>query len=111
MPSKDKLAVQGILESIRKIKQYTKSIKTAEELRKDELVIDACLINLVNIGEMVNRLSDEFIEAHSSIDWHKIRGLRNIIAHDYFGIDPEEIWSVIKIHIPKLSKYLKPLRF
>lgn len=111
MQSKDKLALQGIIESAEKIQHYTKGIISAEELRKKELITDACLINLVNIGEMVNRLSEEFIAKHNSIEWHKIRGLRNIIAHDYFGIDSEEIWSVIKIHVPKLKKFIKSRKF
>jgi len=109
MLSKDKLALQGILESIVKIALYTKSVSTVEDLRNNELVFDACLINLVNIGEMVNRLSDEFIEEHSAIEWHKIKALRNIIAHDYFGIDYDEIWSVINLHLPLLKQFIDKL--
>lgn len=106
MQSKDKLALQGILESVNKITAYTKDIKTSDTFRQNDLIFDACLINLVNIGEMVNRLSDNFIEEHNSIEWHKIKGLRNIIAHDYFGIDYDEIWSVINNHLPRLKQFI-----
>ncbi len=59
---------------------------------------------------MVTRLSDEFTEKHHQIEWLKIKGLRNIIAHDYFGIDIEEIWSVINIYLPELKKFIKALK-
>jgi uncharacterized protein with HEPN domain len=109
MLSKDTLALLGIIDSIVKITLYTKDIFTVEDLRRNELVFDACLINLVNIGEMVSRLSDEFTEAHSAIEWHKIKALRNIIAHDYFGIDYDEIWAVINIHLPSLKQFVDNL--
>ncbi|NIR50091.1 DUF86 domain-containing protein [candidate division KSB1 bacterium] len=51
---------------------------------------------------MVSRLSDKFIEENNQVDWLKIRGFRNIVAHDYFGIDAEEVWQIIKTDLPKL---------
>jgi uncharacterized protein with HEPN domain len=50
------------------------------------------LTNFVIIGEMVIRLSEDFKNQYPEIEWHKIKGLRNIAAHDYFGIDAEEVW-------------------
>jgi uncharacterized protein with HEPN domain len=41
------------------------------------------------------------------IEWHKIRGFRNLIAHDYFGIDVEEVWDIIKNKIPELKEFVK----
>ena len=54
------------------------------------------------IGEMVDKISDEFKKSHSNIEWIKIKGFRNIVAHDYFGIDAEEVWQIIKNKIPSL---------
>ena len=45
----------------------------------------------------------DFKERNSEIDWRKIYAFRNILAHDYFGILPEEVWQIIKIHLPKLK--------
>jgi uncharacterized protein with HEPN domain len=45
------------------------------------------------IGEMVDKLSEEIKRKHPEIEWIKIKGFRNIVAHDYFGIDAEEVWS------------------
>ena len=61
------------------------------------------MMNIIIIGEMVTRLSEEFTQKFDHIEWHKIKGLRNIIAHDYFGVDAEEVWDIIKKHLPKLQ--------
>jgi uncharacterized protein with HEPN domain len=58
---------------------------------------------------MVARLSDEFTMENSHIDWHKIKGFRNILAHDYFGIDAEEVWDIIKMHLPKLKSDIEKI--
>ncbi len=105
----DRLSLLGILDSINKIEAYTAHIDNFECFSEDTKTMDACLMHLVNIGEMAARLSDEILNVDISIDWHKIRGLRNIIAHDYFGIDYREIWSVVSIHIPLLKKAILEL--
>ncbi len=58
-------------------------------------------MNFIVIGEAVSRLADTFIEKYVLIDWPKIKGLRNVIAHDYFGIDAEEIWQIVKTDVPQ----------
>lgn len=54
------------------------------------------MMNFVVIGEMVDKISDEFKKSLSNIEWIKIKGFRNIVAHDYFGIDAEEVLQIIK---------------
>jgi len=60
-------------------------------------------MNFVIVGEMVSKLSDEFKNTHTNIDWYRIKDLRNLVAHDYFGIDAEEVWQIIKSDLPKLE--------
>ena len=60
------------------------------------------MMNFVIIGEMVEKLSADFKTNQDSIDWVKIKDFRNIVAHDYFGIDAEEVWQIIKNEIPDL---------
>lgn len=60
-------------------------------------------MNFVVIGEMVNKLSERFRKDYSSINWSKVKDFRNIIAHNYFGIDAEEVWQIIKNDLPKLK--------
>jgi uncharacterized protein with HEPN domain len=90
------LLLEDILESAEKILTYTQSL-TYEEFTADSKTIDAVVRNFEIIGEVANRLPDEFKDASEQVDWHKIRGLRNRIVHNYFGIDYSIIWSVKKI--------------
>lgn len=59
-------------------------------------------MNFVNIGECVSRISDESKSNFKHIQWKEIIGFRNIIAHDYFGIDAEEIWQIINQDVKSL---------
>jgi uncharacterized protein with HEPN domain len=106
MHDRDRMNCEECLESVKKIIRYSRDFLSADELFANEIVYDAILLNFINIGESVIRLSSEFLETNTAIDWHKIRGLRNVIAHDYFGVDAEEIWQIIKHDIPHLQNEL-----
>jgi uncharacterized protein with HEPN domain len=58
-------------------------------------------------GEIVLKLSDAFKKKYSGIDWTMIYDFRNNIAHDYFGVDEEEVFQIIQNHIPKLKSDLE----
>ncbi len=103
MSEKDKLNILSILEAIDKIFAYTKAYNDADEFYHHQRDFDATMMNFIIIGEMVLRLSEELVEKYNHIDWHKIRGFRNIVAHNYFGIDAEEVWEIIQNHLPKLK--------
>jgi len=97
---KDQYCLESILEAIDRITEYTSGIKTADDFDKDYRNFDATMMNFVVIGEMIDKISDEFKKKHPEIEWVKIKGFRNIVAHDYFGIDAEEVWQIIKTKIP-----------
>jgi len=64
-------------------------------------------MNFIVIGEMAGKLSSEFVaETNDIIDWLKVKGFRNIIAHNYFGIDAEEVWQIIQHNIKDLKEKL-----
>jgi uncharacterized protein with HEPN domain len=67
------------------------------------------MMNFVIIGEVVDKLYEEFKREHPDIEWIKIKGFRNIVAHDYLGIDAEEVWQIIKNKIPSLKSDIKLL--
>ena len=96
-----------MLEAINKIFEISKKYKTEEEFSKDYISFDATMMNFIVVGEMANKLSESFKEKHNTIEWRKISDLRNIIAHDYFGIDDKEVWQIIKKKIPQLKNYLE----
>lgn len=71
---------------------------------------DACLMNFIVIGEMVEKLSDNLKDiSNSQINWFRIKGFRNILAHNYFGVDAEEVWQIIHNNLPELEAELSKL--
>jgi len=97
-----------MLESIQKIQDYSAKFKNADELYEDSKSFDATMMNFVVIGEMVEKLSSDFIaETENDIDWFKVKGFRNIIAHNYFGIDAEEVWQIIQGSLIVLKESLE----
>ena len=75
-----------MLESCNKILQYTDNMDF-EAFCNDSKTLDAVIRNFEIIGEAANRLPEDFKDNHNNIDWHRIRGFRNRIVHDYMGID------------------------
>ncbi len=104
MFDKDTGNLFAILDSCSKILKFTKEVSNADDFFSDEKTFDAVLMNFVIIGEAVSRLSDELKNSYPQISWTKIKGFRNIVAHDYFGVDAEEVWQIIKMEIPMLEK-------
>lgn len=104
MSEKDKGNFIAILDAIQAIETFIKGIGTPEEYFENRLVFDATLMNFVLIGEMVERLSDSCKSAHPEVGWKDIKDFRNLVAHDYLGIDAEEVWQIIHTHIPLLKK-------
>lgn len=112
MPSlyeKDRVNLEGILSSIHKIENYIVGITNHERFYEDEKTFDSVLMNFVVIGESVAKLSNAFKEGYPEISWSKIKAFRNFVAHNYFGIDSEEIWQIIHSHLPLLKDIKKIL--
>jgi uncharacterized protein with HEPN domain len=105
----DIIFVKQLLQTIDRILEYTVSLKNPKDFGEDYKTFDATLMNFVALGENVNRLSDEFKESNNQIEWRKINSFRNIIAHDYFGVDEEEVFQIVKNHLPKLRIDLQNL--
>lgn len=68
------------------------------------------MMNFIVIGEMVERISEKLKDANPQIVWNRIKGFRNLVAHDYFGIDAEEVWQIIKNDLPKLKQQISKIR-
>jgi len=109
MLTKDHLCLESILEATERIIEYTSGFDSADNFNNDYRNFDATMMNFVVIGEMVDKLSTDFKSDHANIEWIKIKGFRNIVAHDYFGIDAEEVWQIIKNKIPDLKSEIQKL--
>ena len=75
-----------------------------EQYRADADYQDAVMMNVFQIGEATNRLSDECKETLDMIPWHEIYGTRNVIAHGYVKVKDEIIWKIVERDIPILTK-------
>jgi len=95
-----KLFVEDILEAIDKIKRHIEGL-TYETFVKNELVIDAVIRNLEIIGEASRNLPEDVRKKYPEIPWGRMIGLRNIIIHEYFGVDLAIIWEIITKNLPE----------
>lgn len=69
---------------------------------EDAVVRDAVLWNLLVLGEAAKQVPEEIRAAHSMIEWRKIAGFRDVLAHGYFGLDKDIVWDVIETKVPPL---------
>lgn len=92
-----------ILEAIQDIEKYTKGL-TKKGFLETKLVQDAVIRNLEIMGEATKNISASIRNSYPRIQWKKIAGMRDILIHDYLGVDLERVWKVIKNRIPRLKK-------
>jgi uncharacterized protein with HEPN domain len=69
----------------------------------------ACILNLQQIGENAKKLSLEFKQKYDDLPWQSMSDFRNIVAHDYFGIDLDEVWDIIMDDSPELLEFTETL--
>jgi uncharacterized protein with HEPN domain len=95
------LYLEDILEAIRKIRKYVSPL-TFDNFCQDEKTVDAVVRNLEIIGEASKKLPDDLKNLHPEIEWRKITAIRNIVVHQYFGIDNHIIWDVVSTKLDSL---------
>lgn len=100
--------IQDILKSIQKIETFIDGM-TASQFKKNELVIDAVVRNLEIIGEASKNISLSTRRLYPNIPWNQMNGMRNILIHEYFGVDVATVWHTAKIHLPILKKQLESI--
>lgn len=105
---KNEKIVLKIINYIDSIIKYTDNIKYNEFIN-NSMMVEACVFNLSQIGELVNKIDKQFIETYSDIPWFKVKGLKNRIVHDYEGVNLKLIWEIIDIDIKVLREQLKKI--
>ncbi|MBU1208439.1 MAG: DUF86 domain-containing protein [Proteobacteria bacterium] len=99
--------ILDMLEAIERIERY--AAKGRGEFEKDELIQTWVVHHLQIVGEAASKLGRGFHEQHPSIPWPQVIAMRNVLVHDYFGVDLEEVWRVIQRDLPGLKSNLQKL--
>jgi uncharacterized protein with HEPN domain len=101
----DRLYLHHILERCRRITRFIGPGRAA--FMASEELQDAVIRNVEVIGEAAKRVSGEARGRLASLDWKSICGMRDVLIHDYIGVDLEEVWNVASARIPELQAVLE----
>lgn len=102
MPRDYKVYLQDVLEATERIRGYITglSLKTFSE---DAKTVDAVVRNLEVIGEAIKQVPEDVRLKYTQVEWKRITGLRDILIHQYFGVDVEIIWDIVQNKLPVLE--------
>ena len=104
-PNKDdRVYIEHMLDCIERIEDYTQCDNPT--FMRSTLVQDAVIRNLQVMAESSQRLGEEVKQLQPHIAWRELSGFRNILVHDYLGVDLQTIWSVLELELPKLKSAL-----
>ncbi|MBU4485130.1 DUF86 domain-containing protein [bacterium] len=101
----DKIFLMHIRDAITKIEEYVKVGK--DEFLNTSHWQDAVIRQLEVIGEATKNISNEFREKNTDIPWRRMAGLRDILIHEYMGVDIMAVWNVTQQDLPPLKAYLE----
>lgn len=100
--------IKDILQAIDSIEEYTKNM-TASDFKKNNLVVDAVIRNFEIIGEASVHIPDTFRSNYPDIPWKQMAAMRNILIHEYFGVNLGTIWQTVQTRLPTLKQQLLAL--
>jgi uncharacterized protein with HEPN domain len=100
--------IRDILEAIVEIERFTEGI-TFEEFQQAQITVKAVLYNMAIIGEAANSLMPDIEEIYPEIPWIDVRGMRNVVIHEYFQVNLVIIWQTIKEDLVPLASTLAQL--
>lgn len=105
----DEQRILHIKEAIKEIEGYTRDIDM-NEFKSNSMIRFASIKQIEIIGEAARYITDDTRNKFPDIEWKQIAGLRDILVHEYFGIDADLIWQIVKVDIPELRDKLKRYR-
>ena len=103
----DRLYLIHISECIQRIESYIEGGR--EGFVKSRMKQDAVIRNFEIMGEAAKQISEKLRNAHAEIPWKRIAGFRDVLIHDYVGVDSEEVWRIIERDLPTLKKQIESL--
>lgn len=108
MKKDPKILLLDILDSLESIEKYTENI-SEDNFSDNFQVQDAVVRRIEIIGEAVKNLPTSFKNKYIDIPWKKIAGTRDVLIHDYSGVDIDLVWEIVKKEIPVLKKQISEL--
>ena len=103
-----KIRISDIIEAIENVREYSDGM-TFESFVADHKTIDAVIRNFIVIGEAAAHIPEDIIQMHADIPWREMRDMRNIVVHEYFGVDNRIVWDTVQNNLPPLMPLLKKL--
>ncbi len=103
MSRDETMYLQDIDQSCRKIMRFTAGM-SQQDLISEEKTSDAVVRNLEIVGEAAKHISDDLRARLPNVEWRKAAGLRDMLAHAYFGIDNDILWDVVQNRVPQLAE-------
>ncbi|MCX6374281.1 MAG: DUF86 domain-containing protein [Actinobacteria bacterium] len=98
--------VRDILAALRAIARYTDGM-TRDQFVTDARTMDAVVRNLMTMGESIRWIPEPILDAHPAVPWRTLRGMRNVVVHEYFGVDPAILWETVRGDLPPLEADLE----
>ncbi len=98
--------VRDILAALHNVDDYTHGM-TYEVFATDRRTLDAVVRNLMMMGESIRWIPEPILEAHADVPWRTMRGVRNVVVHEYFGVDPRILWETVRTDLPPLVPKLE----
>ena len=107
-PVRDKGRLEHMMTAIDNVFEYTKDV-SFNDLGKDKILCHAVIYNIQIIGEAAYKLTKEFRDNHSEVEWRDIIAMRHILVHDYYEVNMNILWNVISEELPEFKKQIEAL--
>ena len=106
MPRDHKVYLEDILAAIEKIQAFTRG-STKDSFARDAKTFDAVIRNLEVIGEAAKQIPEDVRSKLTSIPWKEICGLRDVLIHQYFGVEVDTLWDIVQNELPHLKEQIQ----
>lgn len=103
------LLILDMIDAVSRIQSYTNGLNF-DEFLEDQKTIDAVVRNFEILGEAATRVDPDFQEANHQVPWKHLKGYRNRLIHEYFGVDYEIVWDIIENELADLIALLQDLK-
>ena len=110
MPPKDwTIRLEDMIEAAEKIVRYAQQMADFQTFCSNEMAVDAVIRNVQIVGEAARHVPDEVQSRYPGVDWAGMRGMRNILVHQYGSVRLDVVWNVTQIDIPALLPRLREM--